>query len=86
VALIRATGLRRRLLSSRPRPADLPQAVWINPPVKQPTVTSDDLQVDQIPDADDHAAILMIDGGATLITSPLVVVPMNPASPDSTIL
>jgi hypothetical protein len=69
-----------RFVKGRPHPADLPQAVWINPPAKNTTardapgttiVTSDDLQVDQIPDADDHS-LMMTDGGATLITSPLV--------------
>ena len=36
------------------------------------SVTSDDLWVDPFPAADDHAAVMMIDRGATLITSPLV--------------
>ncbi len=63
-----------RFVNGRPHPADLPTAVWINPPPKQPTaqdapgptiVTSDDLRVDPIPD-------VMIDRGATLITSPWV--------------
>jgi len=70
-----------RFVKGRPRPADLPQAVWINPPAKKTTgqdapgtttVNSDDLQVDHISDADDHSPIMMTDGGATLITSPLV--------------
>jgi hypothetical protein len=67
-------------VQGRPQPADLPQAVWINPPAKKTTaqdapgmtiVTSDDLRVDPIRDADDYSG-LIIDGGATLITSPLV--------------
>ena len=64
-----------RFVNGRPQPADLPTAVWINPPSKKPTaqdapgttiVTSGDLQVDSIAD-------VRIDRGATLITSPLVV-------------
>jgi putative transposase len=70
-----------RFVKGRPRAADLPQAVWINPPLKKPTtqdapgttiVTSDDLRVDPIYDADDRLPVIMIDRGATLITSPLV--------------
>jgi putative transposase len=70
-----------RFVNGRPRPADLPQAVWINPPAKKTTaldapgttiVTSPDLRVDPIRDADDYSVSLMIDCGATLITSPLV--------------
>lgn len=70
-----------RFVKGRPHPADLPTAVWINPPVKKPTrqdapgttiVTSDDLRVDPISGADDHAAVSMTDRGATLISSPLV--------------
>ena len=70
-----------RFVKGPPQPADLPTAVWINPPVKKPArqdalgtanATSDDLQVDPISDVDDHAAVSMIDRGATLIPSPLV--------------
>ena len=70
-----------RFVKGRPRPADLPTAVWINPPVKKPTaqdapgstiVTADDLRVDPICDADDLSAVMMIDRSATLISSPLV--------------
>ena len=70
-----------RFVKGRPQPADLPQAVWINPPAKKTTaqnapgttiVTSDDVQVDPIRDPDGYSAVMMIDRGATLITSPLV--------------
>jgi putative transposase len=70
-----------RFVKGRPQLADLPTAVWINPPTKNTTaqdapgttiVTSDDLRVDPICDADDPSAIMMIDRGATLIPSPLV--------------
>jgi putative transposase len=70
-----------RFVKGRPQLPDLPTAVWINPPAKKTTaqdapgttiVTSDDLPVDPIRDADDYSAGLMIDCGATLITSPLV--------------
>ena len=70
-----------RFVKGRPQPADLPQAVWINPPAKKPTAQdapgstialSDDLRVGPIHDADDHAAIMLIDRGATLITAPSV--------------
>jgi putative transposase len=70
-----------RFVKGQPQPADLPTAVWINPPAKKTTaqdapgsmiVTSDDLRVDPIYDADDRSAVIMIDRGATLITSPLV--------------
>ena len=46
-----------RFVKGRPHPADLPQAVWINPPAKKSTaqdapgstiVTSHDLRVDRI--------------------------------------
>jgi hypothetical protein len=71
-----------RFVKGRPQPADLPTAVWTNPPVKKPTredaprttiVTSDDLRVDRISAAHGHAAVMMIDCDTTLITSPLVV-------------
>ena len=70
-----------RFVNGRPQPADLPQAVWINPPAKKTTAqdapgstiaSSDDLQVDPIHDADVHSAIMLIDRGATLITPPSV--------------
>jgi putative transposase len=63
-----------RFVNGRPHPADLPTAVWINPPPKKPSaqdapgatiVTSDDLRVAPIAD-------VRIDGAATLITSTLV--------------
>jgi len=70
-----------RFVNGRPQPADLPQAVWINPPAKKTTAqdapgstiaSSDDLRVDPIHDADDHSAIMLIDRSATLITAPSV--------------
>jgi putative transposase len=70
-----------RFVKGRPHPADLPQAVWINPPAKKPTaqdapgttiVTSDDLRVDPIRDVDTYSAGLLIDRTATLIPSTLV--------------
>jgi putative transposase len=70
-----------RFVKGRPQPADLPTAVWINPPVKKPPrqdgpgttiVTADDLQVDLISGAADHSAVTTINRGATLISSPLV--------------
>ena len=70
-----------RFVKGRPQPADLPTAVWINPPATKSTAqdapgatigTSDDLRVDPICDAHDHAAVMMIDRRATLIPSPLV--------------
>jgi putative transposase len=70
-----------RFVKGRPQPADLPTAVWINPPVKKPTrqdapgtttVTADDLRVDSILGADGHSAVSTTDRRATLISSPLV--------------
>jgi len=70
-----------RFVKGPPRPADLPTAVWINPPPKKTgaqdapgttIVTADDPRVDTILVADDHAAVMLIDCGATLISSPLV--------------
>jgi len=67
-----------RFVKGRPQPADLPTAVWINPPTKTTPaqdapgttiVTSDDLRVDPICGASDASTVLLIDGGATLITS-----------------
>ena len=66
-----------RFVKGRPQPADLPTAVWINPPAKKPTAqdapgtpiaTVDDLRVDPIRHADDHVTGIIIDRGATLIT------------------
>ena len=70
-----------RFVNGPPRPADLPTAVWINPPVKTPArqdapgttiVPSDNQQVARIQDHDDDVGILVIDQNATLITGPLV--------------
>jgi len=70
-----------RFVNGPPQPADLPTAVWINPPAKKPTAQdapgttigiSDDLRVDLIRDADDPFAVLPIDRSATLITTSLV--------------
>jgi putative transposase len=70
-----------RFVNGRPQPADLPTAVWINPPAKTSTaqdvpgtttVTSDDLRVDQIFDPHNRSTVLLTHGGATLITSPSV--------------
>jgi hypothetical protein len=69
-------------VKGRPQPAPLPTAVWINPPLKNPTredapgtmiTTTADLRViDRIYAADSHGAAMMIDRDATLITSPQV--------------
>ena len=70
-----------RFVNGRPHPADLPTAVWINPPAKKSTaqeapgttiVTADDLWVDPIRDANGHSAVMTLDGIATLITPTLV--------------
>src|SRR2546426_8056 len=70
-----------RFVNGRPHPADLPQAVWINPPATKTTAqeapgstiaSSDDLRVDPIHDVDDHSSIILIDRSATLITAPSV--------------
>ena len=70
-----------RFVTGRPHPAALPTAVWINPPPKKTPaqdapgttiVTSDNLRVDPIRDADDHIAVIIIDRGAPLITPTLV--------------
>jgi len=70
-----------RFVKGRPQPADLPTAVWINPPpTKTPAqdapgttfVTSDNLRVDPIRNVDDHVAGIIIDRGAPLITLTLV--------------
>lgn len=68
-----------RFVNGPPQPADLPTAVWINPPAKKSAaqdapgttiVISDDLRVDLMRDADDCA--VPIDRSATLITTTLV--------------
>ena len=70
-----------RFVNGPPRPADLPTAVWINPPVKNSArqdapgttiVLSDDQWVAQIQDEDDDVGLEVIDRNATLITGPLV--------------
>ena len=70
-----------RFVKGRSQPADLPRAVWINPPAKNTAaqdapgttiVIMDDLRVDQSRDADDHVAVMIVDRNATLITAPLV--------------
>ena len=67
-----------RFVNGRPHPADLPTAVWINPPVKKPTrqdapgttiVTPDDPQHGRIIEATNRSTRLTIDGGAPLINS-----------------
>ena len=69
-----------RFVKGLPKPADLPQAVWINPPATKKAaqdapgtaiVTPVDLQRPLISAPGDSAAT-MIDVGATLISSPLV--------------
>jgi hypothetical protein len=76
-----STAHPERFVKGQPQPADVPTAVWINPPAKNTTaqdapgstiVTSDDLRVDPIDDADDRPAVLMTDRGATLIASTMV--------------
>jgi putative transposase len=70
-----------RFVNGRPHPADLPTAVWINPPVKKPTrqdaprttiVTPGDPQHGRIIEATHRSTRLTIDGGAPLINSTLV--------------
>jgi putative transposase len=70
-----------RFVKGRPQAADLPTAVWINPPVKKParqdapgttTVTSVDLQHPPISCSDEPLAATTTDLDATLISSPLV--------------
>jgi putative transposase len=67
-----------RFVNGHPRPADLPTAVWINPPVKKPTAQDapgttiakpDDLQHGRIIDASLRSTTLVIDGGAPVINS-----------------
>ena len=70
-----------RFVQGRPRPADLPSAVWINPPVTKPTRqdapetttgTRVDLQDPPTAPASDRAADPSTDLGTSLITAPLV--------------
>ena len=70
-----------RFVNGQPTPADLPQAVWINPPEKKTAAqdapgttsrTSVDLQDPLLSCSGEHSAATTIDLGATLITSPLV--------------
>ncbi len=65
-----------RFVNGPPRPADLPTAVWINPPVKKPTAQDapgttigipDDPQHGRILEATRRSTTLLIDGGAPLI-------------------
>src|SRR6266508_72742 len=67
-----------RFVNGPPRPADLPTAVWINPPVKNPArqdapgttiVLSDDPQHRRIIEATHRSTRLTIDGDAPLINS-----------------
>lgn len=67
-----------RFVHGRPQPAELPTAVWINPPAKTPTaqdapgttiVITDDLRVDPICDVSEISAVPLIDHGATVINS-----------------
>ena len=70
-----------RFVKGQPQPADLPQAVWINPPSKKTTAQDaprstiaalPDLKLDLIFDSYDRSDSLIIGTGATLITSPSV--------------
>jgi putative transposase len=70
-----------RFVNGRPHPADLPTAVWINPPPKQvtaqdapgtPIVAADDLWVGLIRDADGDGAVMTVDRAATPTTSTTV--------------
>ena len=70
-----------RFVKGRPQPADLPQAVWINPPSKKTTAqdaprstiaASPDLELDLISDSYDRSDSLIIRTAATLITTPSV--------------
>ncbi len=67
-----------RFVNGRPHTADLPNAVWINPPVKKPTAQDapgatiarpDDLQHGRILEATRRSTTIVIDGGAPLINS-----------------
>ena len=70
-----------RFVNGPPQPADLPTAVWINPPVKKPArqdapgstiVVADDQRVVPIHAPTDDVGLVMIDRNATLITEALV--------------
>ena len=70
-----------RFVNGPPRAADLPTAVWINPPVKTPArqdapgttiVLSDDQPVATIHGPADDVGLVIIGPNATLITEPLV--------------
>jgi hypothetical protein len=70
-----------RVVKGLPHPADLPQAVWNNPPAKKSTAqdapgstiaASHDLRGDRISDSFDWANSLIIRTAATLITTPSV--------------
>jgi len=70
-----------RFVNGRPHPADLPTAVWINPPVKKATaqdapgttiVTPAGPQPSRIIEAPRRSTTVLIDGGAPLINSTLV--------------
>ena len=67
-----------RFVNGRPHPADLPAAVWINPPVKKPTredaprttiAGPDDPQHGRILEGPRRSTTLLIDGGAPLISA-----------------
>ena len=70
-----------RFVNGPPQPADLPTAVWINPPVKKPArrdapgttiVLSDDQHVAPIHEPTDDVGLVTIDRNASLITEALV--------------
>jgi putative transposase len=70
-----------RFVNGPPRPADLPTAVWINPPVKKPArqdapgttiVMSDDQRVAPLHERNDDVGLVMINHNATLIAEALV--------------
>jgi len=67
-----------RFVKGRPQPADLPTAVWINPPVKKATAQDapgatigrpDDSQPGRILEATRRSTTIVIDAGAPLINS-----------------
>jgi len=67
-----------RFVNGRPHPADLPNAVWINPPVKNTTAQDPpgtttgitaDLHHGRILEATRRSTTIVIDGGAPLINS-----------------
>jgi len=67
-----------RFVKGRPQPADLPTAVWINPPVKKATAQDapgatigrpDDSQPGRILEATGRSTTIVIDAGAPLINS-----------------